>query len=50
MESEARKTSWSQIGPEEQFLIRKVIRGIAVFGAQIFIEKLEPNSSIHENH
>ena len=38
MESEAKKTSWSQIGPEEQFLIRRVIRKIAVLGAQIFIE------------
>ena len=39
MESEAKKTSWSQIGPEEQFLIRRVIRKIAVLGAQIFIKK-----------
>ena len=40
MESEAKKTSCSQIGPEEQFLIRRVIRKIAVLGAQIFIENL----------
>ena len=37
MESEARKTSWRQIAPEEQFLIMRIIK-IAVFDAQIFIE------------
>ena len=35
MDSEDGKTNWSQ--PEEHFLIRKIIRKIVVFGAQIFI-------------
>ena len=46
MQSEARKTSWSQIGPEEQFFIRKVN---SCFGSPDFYRKLESNLSILEN-
>ena len=48
MQYEARKTSWSQIGPKEQFLIESNKEN-SCFGSPNFYRKLESNLSILEN-